>query len=881
MNFNQVNSHVMNPNTGTRILLCVALCSVLALLSPHCLRAQPAPPDPWPALAKYQFSQSREPLALIEEQIRKSAPADYPSLETKLLAVLKAPDTERDAKRYICRWLGIVGSAKCVPALAERLTDPDLSHPARIALEKLPDDDTAPTPFGMTVGGGHRFLVAAAAAKALREALPKLKGNLLVGVISSLGVRRDFRAVDSLRPLLRDPDPLVAAAAIAALGQIGTDEAGQILASAQVPNDLARALAHARIVAATRLAQAGNAARAAATFKEMISPTQPPAIRVAALKGLIAALPRNEAVALIISMMQGEDAAMRTATISAYAVSTDKGLKDSVAEQLPNLKPNGQLLLMGTLADQDDVAARGPVLTVLKMAGDEPLRVAALECLARHGEAEDVPLIVGLATETSGAVGAEAKRTLQRMGKPGVDAALVRLIEAPRPKERAVVLDTLASRRVESALPTLARLLQGADTALAIEAAKALGVLGKPEQLTDVAKVLAGADNATLRAATDEAAKQICRRAADLPRCATVLIAALRQAGAPAAKAALLPVLVYTGGEPALNEVLSALRDERAVLKAAAFRALVSWPEANAGPPLLELAKTTPDPSQAIVALRDGCLRLAEMEEVPLAQRLGLLRGVLDVAKRPEEKRRALAALSDLQSPGALELLQGCLRDPSLKADALKATIKLAKSMGGVYTRQCLAALEHIKAQADTDAARNELAQAINAVQAAGQSPEGFILAWLLSGPYTQADKDASALFDLAFAPEKPAAPAEWRPLAGDKTGVVDLGKVMPGENRVAYLRTVITSERDQDATLELGSDDGIKVWLNGQVVHANNVIRPCTPGQDKAPAKLKRGLNPLLLKVTQGGGEWAACARLRGPDGKPLSGVLIAPVSE
>jgi len=835
------------------------ICGLL-LLSANCLRAQAAAEEPWAALGKYQFGQSREPLALIEEQIRKSAPAQYRDLEAKLLPILQAPDTQKDAKRCICRWLGIVGSADCVPAVARLLTDPDLSHPARIALEKLPDP---------------------AAAAALHDALPQVKGKLLAGVISSLGVRRDAAALDSLRRLAQDSDALVAATALAALGQIGTEEASQALDTPQAPKELARALANARIVAATRLAQAGKGPRAADIFKDLMSSGPTPAIRVAALRGLIGSSLHDEVVKMIVELVQGEDAAMRSAALSAYASSADQALKDSVAELLPHMGPAAQLLLLGVLADQAGVAAHRPVLEVLNASSDNPVRSAALECLVRHGEAGDVPLIVGLATETSGPVGAAAKQTLLRMGQPGVDQTLVQLIASPKAEERAVVLDTLAGRRVESALPTLVQLLQGADAALATEAAKALGVMGRLEQLPPVAKVLAGASDAALRGAAEEAAREICRRSGNLAACAAMLANALHQAATPEARVALLPVLPATGGEAALNEVLETMKDQNAAVRAAAVRALVSWPDAAAGPHLLELARTTGDSTEAIVALRDGCLRLAQMDEVPLGQRLSLLSGVLAQAKRPQEKRQAIAALAEVPAPGALELLESCSADAALKAEAVPATLKLARSLGGVYPRQCLAALDRLKAQAETDAARKEVADAIKAVQSAGQSPEGFILGWMLSGPYVQEGKDGSALFDLAFAPEKPGTAAQWRPLTGAQNGVVDLGRVMPGENRVAYLRTIVLSDRQQDATLELGSDDGIKVWFNGQVALANNVIRPCTPGQDKASVTLKTGANTLLLKITQGGGEWAACARLRGADGKALPGLLIQPAGE
>jgi len=69
-------------------------------------------------------------------------------------------------------------------------------------------------------------------------------------------------------------------------------------------------------------------------------------------------------------------------------------------------------------------------------------------------------------------------------------------------------------------------------------------------------------------------------------------------------------------------------------------------------------------------------------------------------------------------------------------------------------------------------------------------------------------------------------------------------------------------------ALLEIGSDDGVKVWLNDQLVHSNNVARPLQPGSDKAQVTLRQGWNRLLLKITQNNQGWEFCARLRQPDG-------------
>ena len=103
------------------------------------------------------------------------------------------------------------------------------------------------------------------------------------------------------------------------------------------------------------------------------------------------------------------------------------------------------------------------------------------------------------------------------------------------------------------------------------------------------------------------------------------------------------------------------------------------------------------------------------------------------------------------------------------------------------------------------------------------------------------------------------------------------LDRAIGGENRVAYLRTKVWSPAKQEATLEIGSDDGVKVWLNEEVVHAKNVLRGVKPGEDKIAIRLQKGWNPLMLKVTQGAGGWGACARLRDAAGGDLKGIRVA----
>ena len=73
---------------------------------------------------------------------------------------------------------------------------------------------------------------------------------------------------------------------------------------------------------------------------------------------------------------------------------------------------------------------------------------------------------------------------------------------------------------------------------------------------------------------------------------------------------------------------------------------------------------------------------------------------------------------------------------------------------------------------------------------------------------------------------------------------------------------------------LELGSDDGVKVWVNEKQVYAQNVARALQPGSDKVKVELNRGWNSILLKITQNNQGWEFCARLRKADGSQLEGL-------
>ena len=74
--------------------------------------------------------------------------------------------------------------------------------------------------------------------------------------------------------------------------------------------------------------------------------------------------------------------------------------------------------------------------------------------------------------------------------------------------------------------------------------------------------------------------------------------------------------------------------------------------------------------------------------------------------------------------------------------------------------------------------------------------------------------------------------------------------------NHVVYGAVTLNSPQKQETTMLVGSDDAVKVWLNGERVHYNPVTRGAGDFQDAFPVTLKAGVNVLLVAVDNHGQE-------------------------
>jgi putative heme-binding domain-containing protein len=145
------------------------------------------------------------------------------------------------------------------------------------------------------------------------------------------------------------------------------------------------------------------------------------------------------------------------------------------------------------------------------------------------------------------------------------------------------------------------------------------------------------------------------------------------------------------------------------------------------------------------------------------------------------------------------------------------------------------------------------------------KTPALSIDAWHILGPFE--NRAAEAAFDHAYPPEKGvdlaathevrSGKATWKAIRPGSDGYLDLKAFfgMESDLTAAYLYCELESPVEQDATMLLVTDEGVKLWVNSQLIHASKHARVAAPEQATIKIKLRKGKNTVLLKVLNSSG--------------------------
>ena len=292
--------------------------------------------------------------------------------EDRLISILNANSPPQE-KSDACQELARIGTRKAVPVLASLLADEKLSHMARYALEPIADP---------------------AVDEALCDALGKVKGQLLVGVISSLGVGKDPAAIEALAHLLADADSAVVQAAARALGCIGGAAVSVLEEGLSTTSGLNQLAVCEGLIPS---AEAIPGVDAAANYDKLRAlPNFPLHLRVAALGGSILSRGSN-GLPLPVESIRTEVLVPAADAIRISMELPGAEVTQDLVGELATANEQKQILLTHAI-DQQRMLTATPTLT--KASGDADAAVANASLKALHDiggpvDAEFTPIFNG------------------------------------------------------------------------------------------------------------------------------------------------------------------------------------------------------------------------------------------------------------------------------------------------------------------------------------------------------------------------------------------------------------------------------------------------------------------------------------------------------
>jgi HEAT repeat protein len=628
---------------------------------------------------------------------------------------------------------------------------------------------------------------------------------------------------------------------------------------------------------ADALLKAGQAELATDVYHYLIETRRLPEevhVRCAALRGLAAAA-GAAAISDVLAALTDEHPEFRAAALEIAVQLGGEGVTQAYIRELEAASPEVRVAILDVLARRRDPSALPVVLAALDDQSPDA-RIAAIRAAAAIGGEEAVgPLAACLAGDDGDARDVVAAELVALPGEAIASDLAAMLADSP-PRMQCGLLNVLSRRRATRELDTIRKYMRHEDPDVRIAAIDAVGHLADDVPTVQrLLLLLEGVESARERETVERALISVCHRPGDNAGHVTTVVDAIDHDDVPE-YCSLLRVLGHLGGHAAPRILQAAARDRRADVVEAALRAYGTLPDPDRAiaADVLELAGQATETKPHVLAMRSFTELLTRLE-TGVPDKLELYRAGLNSSRRVEEQRRLLAGMAEVHDTRTLTVLAPYLEDERLRSETGSAMIMAARGTLPKGWPAAHRALEQVLAAVTEDRVLRHARDVMKEVERF----EGYMTDWRVTGPYSVAGKTGHEILDQPFPPEEPGAPnVEWKeqPVNDrwDNFWHIDLLRSVRGDHRAAYLRTYVWSEHEQPARLELGSDDGIKAWLNREVIHTNNALRGCGPAQDKVDIRLRQGWNELLLKVTNDGGGWGASARLRGPEGGALRNV-------
>lgn len=645
------------------------------------------PRSPVDLLQTYCFGESRWALTSLEKALRAGSPEERRKLCDDLGNLLSDAEATADAKRFALQQLAAFGGEGDVPAVAALIDNVELRVAVSRTLASIGGQAAEETLLTIAEKGE------AGSADAL-AALGSLRSPHVISVARSQVGNEALRSV-----------------ALAALREQGTVAAAdallEVLASAADTwrNDAAGCL----VGCGMRLLAAGDIQQASRVFEAVWRSGCAAGVRAGALAGLVRA-GKHELVPELLALTHHGEANVRRAALSLTAGMVDELGVQPISEGFASLPLSAKAVIIKAVGGSGR-KAEAAWLRECHVGEDPVVRAATFQALGKLGDASDVAVLVTGMSDDAADVAKAASDALCRLSDAGVDAALLEVASGIDGNAREALCKVFVSRGTDAAVPLLLTWGAAADKR---QRRSAWGAVAKLADASDLAQLVAeflrlpsGAASEARRALT------AASRCGPTEAVSRQLEEALASSPSETHRAVLLAVLGDLAIPDSYALLAEALTHRGVDVRAAAVRALSTWPDPRAVADLLNLAQSEDEARVRILALRSALSALrkhgARMSARGCTE---LLRKAEAAAERTEERIMVVQTARAVSCEASASIIVAALEAPELRDVAESALLSQASFAwldAGVAVRNALARVVAEGKNDDRRAAAGEL----------------------------------------------------------------------------------------------------------------------------------------------------------------------------
>ena len=396
----------------------------------------------------------------------------------------------------------------------------------------------------------------------------------------------------------------------------------------------------------------------------------------------------------------------------------------------------------------------------------------------------------------------------------GADTRLAAVAHSANEELAVAAIRALASRKATGQAELLFQLARDENPNKRQGAIEALGVVVDAKNVEQLVQLMVDGGPGDDLPAIEQSLSRVLSRLQSPAETAQPILTALASAAA-AAQPLLIRQLAKASTPNALDAVRRALKSPDSPLSDAAVLALANWRDDTASDDLIKLIEAARTEELKKTAL-DGYIRIASRSDDPSAKFLDALKQVSQI----ESKQKIVKEIGlKCESLEAAEATQSLLTDSKLGSTAAIATIRIAYKLRLSHKEQARKILESVLATMEQPEIQKRAQDVLNDLD----KYTDHILQWVAIGPFGGKQLESGEqCYNQMFEPEQAdTSNLNWKPLElGIGSWEINLEATYDKiDHCAAYLATMIWSPVDEDVQVEGGTDDALKIWVNGELV--------------------------------------------------------------